>query len=79
MREINFKITTNKYVSLDCKRYIQEWSWFEAVVKITRKCDHAGVSIYLEAFRFCISFNLYDVRHWDYDKDKWKVYKDKKK
>ena len=39
-----------------------------------RKCDHAGVKLELGLFGYELVFQLYDNRHWDYDKGTWVKY-----
>lgn len=36
--------------------------------------DHAGVAIQLSLFGYCLLFNFYDNRHWDYKNNSWKTY-----
>ena len=33
--------------------------------------DHAGIDIQLLLIGYCIHFNFYDTRHWDYNKNTW--------
>ena len=33
--------------------------------------DHAGLRIELGLLGFVVSFQLYDCRHWDYNKNQW--------
>ena len=35
------------------------------------RCDHAGVKFMFSLFGYSIEFNLYDTRHWDYEKNTW--------
>ena len=35
--------------------------------RYSRKCDHAGFYISITLFGFEISFEIYDIRHWDED------------
>lgn len=49
----------------------KEWSWFEFIFKLTRKCDHAGLDFRVEILGFWLSLNIYDGRHWNYDKDRF--------
>ena len=37
----------------------------------TWQCDHAGVRFELTLFGVSLSVELYDVRHWDYDRNCW--------
>jgi hypothetical protein len=32
----------------------------------TRKCDHAGLDLFLGLFGYTVEFHVYDTRHWDY-------------
>lgn len=33
--------------------------------------DHAGVRIMLGLFGYEVELHLYDIRHWDYEKNTW--------
>jgi len=33
--------------------------------------DHAGLNIVVGLFGFCVHFNFYDNRHWNYTFNKW--------
>jgi len=33
--------------------------------------DHAGPGISLELFGYFFDFNIYDVRHWNYEEGRW--------
>lgn len=39
-------------------------------------CDHAGVSFDIELFRRFLHVNLYDKRHWNYEKNRYVNYDD---
>lgn len=43
------------------------WDW---------KRDHAGVHIDVTLFGISFAATLYDVRHWDYEKDCWESFDD---
>ncbi len=51
----------------------KEWSWFELIFKLTRHCDHAGLNFNIEIFGMWLSFNFYDSRHWNYDKNRYYI------
>lgn len=36
--------------------------------------DHAGPSIELGLFGWCIHLHIYDTRHWNYEKNCWESY-----
>jgi|GEM_PF-5670212 len=68
-RSGNFPIK-NKYWELEISN-IYEWSYFNFQIKWTRKCDHAGFSILIEIYKFFFDFKIYDIRHWNYEKDRY--------
>lgn len=41
--------------------------------------DHAGPRLHVELFGFMIGFKIYNVNHWDYEKNTWEVYDPNKK
>jgi hypothetical protein len=45
---------------------------FEFLIKWTTKQDHAGFRFVFGIYRlFWISIEIYDHRHWNYEKDRW--------
>jgi len=36
--------------------------------------DHAGPSLDLCFYKYCLNIKLYDHRHWDYEIGNWEVY-----
>ena len=40
----------------------------------TRKCDHAGINLFLGLFGYTLELHYYDTRHWDYENKCWEVY-----
>ena len=39
--------------------------------RLTSRCDHAGLSIYLDWMSFEVELQVYDVRHWDEENGRW--------
>lgn len=39
----------------------------------TRKQDHAGIAFNLDIFGFFIYYTYHDIRHWNYDEDRWET------
>jgi hypothetical protein len=35
----------------------------------SRKCDHAGLNFIFQIWKFCFEFRVYDIRHWDEEKE----------
>lgn len=44
---------------------------FSFHIEWTRMRDHAGFELTMTIFGFMIHFNIYDCRHWNYDKNCW--------
>lgn len=49
----------------------KDWNWFEFRKSLTRHCDHAGFTLYLEVLGFWINFIIYDGRHWNYNENRY--------
>lgn len=50
---------------------------FNFKFKVNRKGDHAGLDVTFELFeKLFLNIHLYDIRHWDYDNNKWCTYSD---
>ncbi len=42
--------------------------WLGMNFSLSHRCDHAGIDLEISLFTYNISFQIYDTRHWDYDK-----------
>lgn len=45
-----------------------------ADLHISTRCDHAGVHLMLGLLGYEGEFHFYDTRHWDDEKNSWKMY-----
>jgi hypothetical protein len=43
-------------------------------VRISHRCDHAGLHTIIGLLGLALEFSIYDTRHWNYDKDNWEIY-----
>jgi hypothetical protein len=48
----------------------------EFETRLTVRQDHAGLIIELGLFSYTIRAQVYDTRHWDYEKKAWQVYEE---
>jgi hypothetical protein len=48
-------------------------SLFDIDVQLTTQEDHAGFEITLGLFGYGVHFRIYDIRHWDYERNIWQV------
>ena len=44
--------------------------------RIAWKTDHAGVSLWLGLLGFDVGLHFHDIRHWDYENNRWEVYEE---
>jgi len=42
---------------------------FDADIRWTYQTDHAGIEITVGLFGYGVHFHIYDIRHWDHDKN----------
>lgn len=66
-----WRLSTNKSFELQLAFLKEDWPWLNVSFAITRKCDHAGVRLLIEAPFMLLSLDLYDNRHWDYENKCW--------
>lgn len=45
-------------------------------LRVTTKCDHAGVDLWLGLFGYSVNLQFYDSRHWNYDEGRYYIYND---
>ena len=41
------------------------------LIEYTTKGDHNGFTFLVEVYRFSFSFKIYDIRHWDWENNKY--------
>ena len=46
----------------------------ELEFRLAHRTDHAGVKLGIGLLGYTVSFQLYDIRHWNYDTKCWEVY-----
>ena len=66
----------HKFLELEISKYDMEntCNWYKFLIEHTRQCDHAGVQLSIELFGYVFSCQIYDSRHWDYEKKMWMKY-----
>jgi hypothetical protein len=65
------KITTNKYWEMQFYRDDRILAFcFDAQTR----CNHAGIKVELSLLGYTFAANIYDSRHWNYQKNTWEVY-----
>ncbi len=45
-------------------------------LKLTTRCDHAGLECEISLFGYSLNCNFYDNRHWNYAESRYYVYTD---
>lgn len=43
-------------------------------LRITTRCDHAGIDLWLGLFGYAVNFNFYDNRHWNHAEGRYYIY-----
>jgi hypothetical protein len=51
-------------------------SIIEAEGKLSFREDHAGIAFSIGLFSYVARVQLYDTRHWNYDRQQWEIYND---
>ena len=70
----HLSITENKHLETELTWF--GWSTlFELIIDLTwMGYDHAGPKIEITLLGLFFSINLYDTRHWNYEKNRWYLY-----
>lgn len=71
--EFDKKITKNKALSVQLSRMGNNLLGFE-LNYCPFGSDHAGLIIDLSLLRHHLIINSYDIRHWNYDENRWETY-----
>jgi len=67
------KITKNKAISIELLKDAN-WDGYHLLnfqFQYLWKADHAGPKIEISIAKFSFFFSIYDIRHWDDEKDCW--------
>lgn len=70
-----WRLFKHKYVELQISKGGDEI--IGGAFRLAFKEDHAGLMIDLSLFRRSLYFQIYDIRHWDYENNCYKTYEDK--
>ena len=52
------------------------YALFHFEFKIEWETDHAGVRLWLGLLGFDVGLHFHDIRHWDYENNRWEVYEE---
>ncbi len=61
----------NKFIELE---FYKDSSIATFNLNWTIRQSHAGLDIELGLFGYCLHFNFYDNRHWNYEEGRWMFY-----
>ena len=64
------KISKNKTLELQSGIW-KYWSYFDFRISADRHTDHAGFYFDIQIFGLYFIFQIYDNRHWNFEKDEW--------
>lgn len=61
----------NKFWEFQTEKW-ESWSnFFHFECGLSKNCDHAGFRLNAEICGYWFEFQIYDCRHWDYEKKDW--------
>jgi hypothetical protein len=63
----------NKFIELECYK---DFTLVSFRFNWTVRQSHSGLDLEAGLFGYCVHFNFYDNRHWDYDTNQYEVYPD---
>lgn len=63
-------ISKNKNIEIELLKTNDHWFKIELNANFTGQ-DHAGVSFEISLASYCLTLNIYDSRHWDYENNCW--------
>ena len=62
---------SNKFIEVEIYK---DSSIVSVIVNLTTRQSHAGLDIEIGLLGYCVRFNFYDSRHWNYELKCWKIY-----
>ena len=69
------RISKNKAIEACCRGDLKSPS-FEFSISFRTSCSHGGFFLLICFWKAMAEFNIYDVRHWDYDLKCYEDYED---
>ena len=42
-------------------------------LRVSARCDHAGIDLWMGLLGYSINIKFYDSRHWDHNNDSWTI------
>lgn len=69
----DFKITKHKAAEIQLS-YFSNHIALQFYFNVNWRQDHAGFNFILQFGPIFFTLGFYDTRHWDYEKEAWKVY-----
>ncbi len=75
-----FQLAKHKYLEISFNNFKKDpqagYSYFAISLYWNTRQDHAGLVFSVEVLGRELEFNLYDNRHWNYDKQTWEKHQD---
>jgi len=71
----NINLSKNKSIEVQLDLFpTDDATVFKCEFRANQKVDHAGIGFFLELYKsFYFHIQLYDHRHWDYEKKCWEI------
>lgn len=67
---LEFSLSFKEYPSFN----INLFDFIEILVYKDKERDHAGFYLTIKFLGIWLDYSYYDIRHWDYDNDRWEEY-----
>jgi hypothetical protein len=68
-----YSISKNKSLEIQISKWGHSYTLFGITIRPSWYQDHSGFMVDVTLFNISFIANLYDHRHWDYEKGKWDV------
>jgi len=70
------QLTEHKAIEIEGLHYSikDTCNYFDIRLAWTTRTDHAGFRFHFDLLGFTFSFEIYDIRHWDYDNGRYVEY-----
>ena len=65
------KLTKNKAFEMNLIFWKNSSDIFKLLLNFTHKCDHSGFRFDFELLGVAFNFTIYDIRHWNYEENRF--------
>lgn len=68
-------ITKNKTFEIQAENFGKNTcQWIDLHISLTRRCNHAGLTLTFQLFSYFLEISILDNRHWEGEEVSWSIW-----